>query len=482
MEITLPNKWSPRPYQQALWDYLERGGTRAVIVWHRRAGKDDVMLHHCACAAHERVGNIWYMLPEYGQCRKAIWEAVSPHTHNLRLDDAFPPELRESTNKQEMLIKLKNGSTFQLVGSDNYDSLVGSTPMGVVFSEYALTNPAAWAYIRPILLENGGWAIFNGTPRGKNHLHSLLKNAMGDPNWFAQVLTVDDTGLFSKEQLISELRELQAEHGKDVGEAMYEQEYYCSFTSALLGAYYGKEILDAEKSGRICRVEYDPTVLVYTAWDLGYSDDTTIWFYQMVGNEIHVIDYHSSNGEDVPYYAGIILGLKQHPVTEDPLPFHGDRATGKPYRYGLHWLPHDARAKTLAAQGKSIVEQLAGYLGLGKLRIVPSLSLQDGIQASRMVLKKCWFDEETTERGVKCLREYQREYDNVSKTFKDKPKHDYTSHGADAFRMLAIAYKKERPITEVTERRTELAVGTKSTFTYNDFMKTMKKRQTRVRV
>ena len=455
IDISLPNKWTPRDYQQPLWNYLANGGKRAIAVWHRRSGKDAVMLHHCACAAHERVGNIWYMLPEYSQCRKAVWEAVDPHTGNLRIDDAFPMGVREGTNKQEMMIRFKNGSTFQLVGSDNVDSLVGSTPVGVVFSEYALTNPAAWAYIRPILLENGGWAIFNGTPRGKNHMHSLLEIARSDPSWFAQLLTVDDTKLFTKEQMESELRDLQAEHGEDVGTALFMQEYHCSFTSAILGAYYGKEMQHAEESGRICRVEYDPVVAVHTAWDLGYTDDTTIWFYQMVRGEIHIIDYYECSGQDIEHYAR--------------------KLRKKPYKYGNHWLPHDARAKTLASGGKSIVEQMAHFLGLNKLKIVPSLSLQDGIQAVRMVLKQCWFDKERTKKGIECLQAYQREYDQNLKVFKKTPKHDSSSHGADGFRMLAIASREDAVNSVTKEEERRLMVGKGSTITYNDLLSTKKK-------
>jgi hypothetical protein len=447
MQVRLPNNWAPRAYQDALWRYLGSGGKRAVVSWHRRSGKDAVMLHHCAVQSQRRVGNIWYLMPEYSQCRKALWQAINPHSGKLRLDEAFPKEIRASTNQQEMSISLLNGSMFQLVGSDNYNSLVGSTPVGLVFSEYALSNPSAWGYLRPMLLENNGWAAFNSTPRGKNHFHDLFLMAQKSEGWFSQVLTVDDTRIFTKEQLASELLEMQAEHGEAFGEAFFRQEYYCSFSSAVLGSYYGKEMRDAEEEGRITCVEYDPAVPVHTAWDLGYSDDTSIWFYQVVADEIHLIDYHSSSGEDVPYYAGIVAS--------------------KPYKYGLHWLPHDARAKTLASGGKSIIEQLSALIGLGNMRICPNLSLQDGIQASRMALKRCWFDAEKTEFGVKCLREYQREYDDERKMLKDKPKHDFTSHGADAVRYLAVAWRTEEKPKAAMEEMRGITIG-KPSFTLNE--------------
>ncbi|MCX6010221.1 MAG: hypothetical protein NTW48_09385, partial [Chloroflexi bacterium] len=311
-------------------------------------------------------------------------------------------------------------------------------------------------YLRPMLLENNGWAAFNSTPRGKNHFIDMFQMAEKSDDWFSQVLTVDDTGIFTKSQMDQELLEMQAEHGEAYGEAFFRQEYYCSFSSAVLGAYYGKEMRDIEESGRICEVNYDDSVPVHTAWDLGYSDDTSIWFYQVVGDEIHLIDYHSSNGENVEYYAGVVMS--------------------KPFskNYGIHYLPHDARAKTLASGGKSIIEQLSAIIGLGNMRIAPNLSLQDGIQASRMLLKKCWFDEKKTEFGIKCLREYQREYDDERKMLKDKPKHDFTSHGADAFRMLAVAWRKEEAPPKEQEAMRGIVIG-KASFTLNEMWATAKK-------
>ncbi len=184
--ITLPLDWAPRPDQRALWDYLESGGKRAVMVAHRRWGKDEVGLHFAAVAALQRPGNYWHMLPQYGQARRVIWEAVNPRTGRRRIDEAFPQEIRRRTIDGEMLIELANGSTWQLVGSDNFDSLVGSPPVGIVFSEYALADPMAWAYFRPILAENGGWALFIYTPRGRNHGKTLYDFARSEEGWFSQ--------------------------------------------------------------------------------------------------------------------------------------------------------------------------------------------------------------------------------------------------------------------------------------------------------
>ena len=193
-ELTLPHNWSPRPYQRPLWDFLEKGGKRAIAIWHRRAGKDDVALHWAACAAVQRPGSYWHLLPEYSQARKAIWHAVNAHSGIRRIDEAFPEELRANTNEQEMFIRLKNGSTWQVIGSDNYDTLVGTPPAGIVFSEWARAAPAAWAYLAPILAENSGWALFITTPVGRNHALNMLNMARANPSWFGEVLTVNDSG------------------------------------------------------------------------------------------------------------------------------------------------------------------------------------------------------------------------------------------------------------------------------------------------
>ena len=191
MEIKLPYKWQPREYQKPLWEYLSAGGKRAVARWHRRAGKDEVFLHHVACAAHERTGTYWYMLPEYGQARKAMWDAINPKTGKKRIDDAFPQEIRKRTLDQSMMIEFHCGSTFQLVGSDSFNALVGSPPVGLVFSEYAISQPSSWGYLMPILEENGGWAGFNSTPRGKNHFKRLCEFAAKEDR---MVLFVADGG------------------------------------------------------------------------------------------------------------------------------------------------------------------------------------------------------------------------------------------------------------------------------------------------
>lgn len=225
-EILLPNRWDPRPYQMAAWEYMMDGGRYAVLQWHRRAGKDDFAQSIVSVSGMRDVGMYWHCLPEYGQGRKAIWDAVDAHSRMKRVDRAFPEEIRRKTKDQEMFIELKSRSTWQVVGSDSYNKLVGAGTRGIVFSEFALADPAAWDYMQPMIEESGGWAMFISTVRGRNHFWTLGEYAKKDPDWFFQCLTVDDTGVFTQKQLDKILAQLKERYGDDMGEAIFRQEYY----------------------------------------------------------------------------------------------------------------------------------------------------------------------------------------------------------------------------------------------------------------
>jgi len=408
------------------------------------------MLHHNACAAFERVGNYWYMLPEYSQCRKAIWDAINPHTGLKRIDEAFPREIRKQnasngTLNQEMKIEFANGSTWQLMGSDNYDSLVGSPPVGLTFSEYALSNPSSWGFLRPILLENGGWAAFNSTPRGKNHFKRLCDMAEKSEDWFYQTLTVDETQIFTPEQLLQELEELQSEHGEAYGKALWLQEYYVSFEAALPGAIWGEKLTELTVQGRIRDVPHDPDFPVFTAWDLGRDDDTAIWFYQVIANEIRVIDCYANNFKEIPFYAQMLRDRMKTP--ENP----------EGYTYGVHWVPHDARPKRLGMGGKSILQQFLDE-DVGNFAIVPNLSIEDGIQAANATFGRCYFDKKCAD-GVESLKSYCRKYDEVKKTFSSSPVHDQHSHYSDAWRYLSLTWKQSKAQTPEMNANQKLHAG-----------------------
>lgn len=451
MKIQLPNGWRPRDYQMPAWKYLENGGKHAELIWHRRSGKDEIALHRAACAAFERQATYWHMLPEASQARKAIWEAINPHTGKRRIDEAFPQSLRANTKDNEMMIRFINGSTWQVLGSDNFNSLVGSPPAGVVFSEWALANPAARAYLRPIFAENKGWQIYITTPRGKNHAYKTYEAGLKDPDTFAQKLTAEQTGSITADNLNRERLAYIDEWGIDKGIALFEQEYMCSFDSAILGAFYGPEFKILEERGGVCNIDHDPNYPVHTAWDLGYSDDTGIWWYQVINGEVHILEYYGANGKDMQHYIEQVYGKKivndewkirkNHPIQ------YGDKIPGLEhrcnYKYGMFWLPHDARAKTLASNGRSIQETAWNAFGTGNVRIVPGISVQDGIQAVRNMLPRTYFNRNGTEDAVELVKMYQREWDDDKKIFRDNPRHDFTSHAADSLRMLAIAYSEE---------------------------------------
>lgn len=459
--IRLPNNWRPRDYQRAAWDFLANGGRRACLVEHRRWGKDDLSLNHTACAAHERVGNYVHMLPEAAQARKAIWQAVNAHTGVRRIDQAFPHDIRARTNDQEMFIEFKNGSTWQVVGSDNYNSLVGSGFAGVVGSEFALANPAAWGYFEPMLLENDGWFIAISTPRGKNHLHAMYEFAKTEPGWFAQLQTVDDTHVFTQEQLASELRRLQALHGEQYGLALFRQEYYCAFDAAIPGSIWGEAIAKMEADGRIVDFEVNREFPVNTGWDLGRTDDTSIWWNNLVGKQIDVFDFFSRPFMDI-YNPDSPKNSLVHLLL--------DVREKHKIKYGTHWLPHDARPRTQAAGGKSIYQQFKAaavkHPELGRFAIVPRLDKMEGIQAARATFPRCRFHRTRCAAGIEALRGYHREWDDEAKIFLDNPVHDWCSHPADAWRSVALTWKFKKPTDPESplEERLLKASPTEDTF------------------
>ena len=381
-------------------------------VWHRRSGKDELCLAWACVAAHRRVGNYWHMLPEASQARKAIWDAVDPHRMLRRIDTAFPKELRANTRNSDMYIEFKNGSTWQVIGSDNFDSLVGSPPVGIVFSEWAIANPYAWAYLRPILEENKGWALFITTPRGSNHAKRMFDVASAANDWHASLLTAKDTKLFDEVSLQRIKSEYVDEFGEVMGEAMYEQEYMCSFEAAIIGAIYGKELRDAREEGRITSVPYDPALPVETWWDLGYRDPCAIWFVQRTkSGELRAIDYYESNLAGLDHYAKVLQARE--------------------YVYSYHLVPHDA-AKGEIGSGMPLTEQ-AAKLGL-KFHVQPQQRLEAGINATRAMLKRLCFDVKKCERGLDGLTQYRYDWSEGRQQLSAKPLHDWCSHPADALR------------------------------------------------
>lgn len=438
--IRLPNNgWTPRPDQMRLWSFLQGGGTRAVEVAHRRFGKDDVALHFTATALHKRIGNYWHMLPKYEQARKVIWGAINPKTGMKRIDEAFPKALRTKTNEQEMKIEFHCGSAWQLVGSDNYNSFVGTPPVGVILSEWALANPLAWAYLSPILAENGGFALFIYTSRGNNHGRQMYYFAKNNPDWFCEMVKADQSPVFSAKQLEEEHNNLIGLFGPELGEALYQQEYFCSFEGAQLGAYYSKQIGKAREEKRITKVPYDPHFPVNTFWDLGVDDALTIWFHQHLANQHRFLDYYENTGEGLAHYAKILKD--------------------KDYIYGDHYLPHDGAARKLGETAET-PQEILERLGIKPITIVQrprdTMAVLRGIESGRNIITQCWFDEDKCAHGLMALEAYHTEYDEIKKKLGNAPAHDWASHGADAFRTFATGYQpnqgKVKTASEIFEK------------------------------
>lgn len=442
VNVTLPNKWEPRRDQRAMWNYLEGGGKRADVVAHRRWGKDDVSLHWAAVASQQKVGTYWHMLPEAAQARKAIWDAINPRTGKRRIDEAFPKEIIKSKREQDMMITFKNGSTWQVLGSDNYDSYVGSPPVGVVFSEWSLANPAAWAYVRPILLENGGWSIFIWTPRGRNHATRSFEAREADPAWFTQrvpaasIPTTDyrvaiqalsdphlvmNTGVFTAVQLLQELKEMVEESGSEQeGLSKFCSEYLVNFDAAALGSYYAKELQELITAGHRRLIPHDPNTLVDTAWDLGIDDYTTIWFFQRYADHVNVINYYETSD------AGLDTIVEE--AFKNP--------TALPYEYGFHYLPHDVMVRELGASGKTRKATLH-QLGLKNIRVGVPRNPEERISAVRRLIPYLRFDLANTQVGFDHLKAYRKKFNKSLGVFTG-PLHNEDSHAADSMGELAI--------------------------------------------
>jgi hypothetical protein len=353
----------------------------------------------------------------------------------------FSRPIAKSTNEADLIIELLNGAKIRLFGADNADAMRGLGFDGLYLDEYGDFKPSVWGnVVRPALSDKQGWCVFGGTPKGKNQFWDIYETSRKLPNeWFTLSLPASKSNLLPT----SELDAARAQLAKD----QYLQEYECSFEAAIVGAIWGDEMREVTEGGRITKVENQIEVKTHTAWDLGRTDDTAIWWYQVIQGEIHIVDYFALSGGTIEEF---VSKIKE-----------------KPYNYGKHYLPHDARTRTLASGGKSIIEQMAVGLGINNLAIVPSLSVQEGIQAVRTALPRCWFDAEKCEKGIEALRQYQHEYNEDTKAFRQSPRHDWTSHPADAMRMLAISWREE-PTVKPPDPSKVLIVGPENEVTMND--------------
>lgn len=419
MKHSLPNEWEARHYQSPLMEHMISGGSmnrkRAVDVWHRRAGKDSCSLQIAAVGSQMRVGTYWHMLPSLQQGRRVVWEARDKMGRRM-IDQAFPKWMRAGQpNNSDMKIELANGSVWQVVGSDNFDSLVGTNPIGIIMSEYSLANPLAWEYFRPILRENDGWALFIYTPRGKTHGYSLYEVALAEarinPLWHCSRLTINDTGVMTDEDVEEEIRQ-----GMSREKAM--QEFYCSFDVGMEGAYYTEELNYAEESKHIGDFPWDPHKPVDTWWDIGFRDSTSVIFTQDHQSGVPIIiDHQSRRNWGLPDWIRELRSL--------------------PYGYRSHNGPHDMDQTEWGSSATRT--EIAHSLGFS-FDVVPKIRVDDGIDATRGMIRKCYWDRENTQELRDNLAYYHREYDEKRQIFKDKPVHDHSSHDADAMRYLSVGW------------------------------------------
>lgn len=407
------NRFKPYPYQLPILDAIEnKGYKRVVAILPRRSGKDVTAFNLCIRECLRKVCVIYYIFPTYSQAKKVIWDSIT--NSGERILDYVPDEVA-TKNSAEMKIRFKNGSLLQLVGSDNIDSLMGTNPQGVVFSEYALQDPRAYQYIRPILTANGGWALFISTPRGKNSLWELYQIAQHAPDWFCYKLTVEDTGHIALEEIEKERRE------GIMSDDLIQQEYYCSFEMGVEGSYYAKYLDTMRIKGQIGIVPWEAGFKVHTAWDLGVRDSTSIIFFQTIGQAVRIIDYYEKSKEGLEHYIKII--------------------NSKPYTYGKHIAPHDIAVREWGS-GMTRLEK-ARNLGL-KFTVAPDVSIVDGIEAVRSSFSKIWIDEVACKDLIKALENYRQEFDVKKKIYKSQPLHSWASHAADAMRYLCISLPKTR--------------------------------------
>jgi hypothetical protein len=403
MEVKIPYK--PRPIQSDMHKELKRWN---VLVMHRRFGKTVWAVNHMI----KRVltnplprPRVALIAPTFTQAKRIAWDYVKYYA------GVIPGT---TFNETELRADFPNGGRITLLSAENPDALRGIYLDDCFFDEYGMQNPRVWGeVVRPALSDRQGSATFLGTPAGHNHFYDMMQNAKrelgeGSEDWYYRVCKASETEIVKPEEL--------AAARASMTEEQYQQEFECSFTAAIIGAYYAKLLADAEDAGKITRVPYDPSLPVHTAWDLGMNDSTAIWFAQIFrGGAVNVIDYYESSGVGLDHYAEV---LRQ-----------------KEYHYGDHLAPHDIEVRELGS-GKSRLET-AYNLGI-RFRVIPKMKIADGINAARMMMPKCYFDDDKCAVGLECLKQYRQDWDDKRQIFRNHPRHDFTSHAADAFRYLAV--------------------------------------------
>ena len=465
---SLPYNFTPREYQYPFLRYFDTVTTRqrAFLLCHRRAGKDVLAWNNLIRMSQRRVGTYWHCLPQLNQARKVIWNGRTKD--GTAFLDFIPPPLIKSKRDDEMTIRLANGSVIQLVGADHFDSLVGTNPIGVNFSEFALMKPAVWDYISPILNENDGFAVFVTTPRGRNHAFDLFKSMVKatkeGKSYFVQVLTVDDTRRPLLDKNGQPIRDsenkkilvpvippeaIQEQRDLNVPEEMIQQEYHCSFEAGLVGSYYGAAMRKLEEDGRNITGKrlYNPKYPVYTAWDIGISDAMAIWYFQYIDNKPVILEYNEFTEKSLAECCCIVRAdwdtlRKDFGWSDDEIAkAMAQYDHHKDYKYApRHFGPHDITTRDVATGVTR--KNVAQKYGI-KFRAIPKTSVAEGIDLVRRMLLAVTFDQDQCLQGIRALKEYHKEWNDKQQQYEEKPCHDWSSHGCDSFRYLCqgiVAY------------------------------------------
>ncbi|MHC1627739.1 MAG: terminase large subunit domain-containing protein [Candidatus Nezhaarchaeales archaeon] len=403
-EVVIPYK--PRELQLTLHDNLKRWN---VVVCHRRFGKTVFAINELikqALTCDKERPRYAYLAPTYKQAKTIAWDYLCHYSRVI-------PHIK--INQSELRIDYPNGARIQLFGCDNPDALRGLYLDGCILDEYAQMPSSLFGeVIRPALSDRKGFAIFIGTPKGKNAFYDLYKQANQLDEWMTQTYRASESGLVDEEEL-ADARSIMTEEE-------YEQEYECSWTAAIRGAVYGKEMATAYRDKRICFVPIEPSIEVHTFWDLGISDAMSIWFVQAVGKEIRLINYYENNNEGMQHYINYLEDFKKsHNI-----------------RYGDHFAPHDIEVRELTT-GKSR-RDTAREMGIN-FRVVRQHKVEDGIEAARRLFSRLWIDENRCQFGIECLSQYHYDYDEKKGVFKSNPVHDWASHCADSFRQIAMGWQ-----------------------------------------
>jgi hypothetical protein len=419
--------FTPRHYQEELLDaFFLLKMKRFYYLCHRRAGKDMTCWNLMWGAALQRVGTYLYLLPQHNQSRKVIWKGMIGDGRSFV--SMIPKQLINKINNTNMSIELINGSVIQLGGGKNFDTLMGTNPVGIVLSEFALHSPLVLPYLSPILVENGGWLICQTTPRGKNHAYKTFLAANNDDDWFVRRWSIAETKKNDGTPVISD-HQIDAERRSGVSEELIRQEWMLDWNIGNVGAYFTQELDDAEYGGRICNWTINPNLPVYTFWDLGISDATAVWFMQPDGFDLKMVYYYEDTGKGFHHYACVLDDLK--------IRFG--------FKYKYHYAPHDAKHRQWGYTPRSTLA-LAAECGITFL-LVPNTSIETRIQAAKAIFPQVWIHQANCALGLEALRSYMREYDEENRCFKEKPFHNWSSHSADSYTYFAVTWREsfQRP-------------------------------------